>query len=278
MGKFKSILVHYDASHAAVQRLEAALQVARMFDARIACLFALDEVGPPASEDARRRIFLEMVQQMRHEEMSRARASYDACIRRAGFEAAEWRSTDADALATVALHARYADLVVIGQHHADKPGGVARGFEWKLPLEAGRPVLVVPYAYEPKPLGKRVLIAWNASREAARAVSDALPLLERASQVHVVTVNAEASARGHGEEPGADIAQFLSRHGVKVTVSQLVAPDLDAGNALLSRAFDLQADLIVSGAWGHTRLRESVLGGVTRTLLESMTVPVLMSH
>jgi len=278
MDGYKSILVHCDGGRATVERLEVAMQVARTFDARIACLFALDAIGPRAARDPRRRVFIELVQQMRREERDRARADYDACLSRAGFDAAEWRATDADALAAVALHARYADLVVIGQHHADEPSGVGEGFEWNLPLQAGRPVLVVPYAYEPKLLGKRVLVAWNASREAARAVSDALPFLVRASEVHVVSVNARATALGHGEEPGADIGLFLSRHGVKVEVSPIEAPDLDAGNALLSRAYDLQADLIVSGAWGHTRLRESVLGGVTRTLLESMTVPVLMSH
>ena len=116
----------------------------------------------------------------------------------------------------------------------------------------------------------------NARR--TRAVMDALPLLERASHVHVVAFQPEKSGAAHGEEPGADIALYLTRHGVKVTVSRYDAPDVDIGSQLLSRAFDLSADLIVMGAWGHSRLREFVLGSVTRTLLESMTVPVLMSH
>ena len=139
-------------------------------------------------------------------------------------------------------------------------------------------MLVVPYAFERRPVGRRVLVAWNASREAARAVSDALPLLKRAGQVDVVAFEPGKSGAAHGEEPGADIALYLARHGVKVTVSRVDAPDLDVGNQLLSRAFDLSADLIVMGAWGHSRLRELVLGGVTRTVLESMTVPVLMAH
>ena len=101
---------------------------------------------------------------------------------------------------------------------------------------------------------------------------------KRAAQVDVVAFEPARSGADHGEEPGADIALYLARHGVKVTVSRVDAPDLDVGNQLLSRAFDLSADLIVMGAWGHSRLRELILGGVTRTLLESMTVPVLMAH
>ena len=176
------------------------------------------------------------------------------------------------------LHARYADLVVIGQRDEQSPGGVDKRFEQKVLLAAGRPVLVVPYAFEKRPVGRHVLIAWNASREAARAVSDALPVLTRASHVHVLAFSPQVGGRAHGEEPGADVALYLARHGVKVTVSPQYASDIDVGSQLLSRAFDLSADLIVMGAWGHSRLHELVLGGVTRTLLESMTVPVLMSH
>jgi nucleotide-binding universal stress UspA family protein len=210
--------------------------------------------------------------------LAAARRGYEDCLRRTGFEKAEWRETTSDALGAVTLHARYADLVVIGQQNPEWPSGVDKLFERSLPLAAGRPVLVVPYAFERRPVGRHVLVAWNASREAARAVNDALPLLERASHVHVVAFQPEQSGSAHGGEPGADIALYLARHGVKVTVSRYDAPDMDVGNQLLSRAFDLSADLIVMGAWGHSRLREFVLGGVTRTLLESMTVPVLMSH
>jgi len=167
---------------------------------------------------------------------------------------------------------------VIGQKNPEWPSGVGQEFERNVPLAAGRPVLVVPYAFEHRPLGHRVLVAWNASREAARAVSDALPLLKRAGHVHVVAFQPERSGTAHGEEPGADVGLYLTRHGVKVTASSYENSTVDIGNQLLSRAFDLSADLIVMGAWGHSRLREFVLGGVTRTLLETMTVPVLMSH
>ena len=121
-----------------------------------------------------------------------------------------------------------------------------------------------------------MLVAWNASREATRALTDSIPLLREAETVHVIAF--DPAAAPHGEVPGADIGLYLARHGIKVTVSQQTAPDVDVGNQLLSRAADLNADLIVMGAWGHSRLHELVMGGVTQTILRSMTVPVLMSH
>jgi nucleotide-binding universal stress UspA family protein len=120
-----------------------------------------------------------------------------------------------------------------------------------------------------------VLVAWNGSREAARAAHDALPLLQQADQVHVLAINPGADA---GDIPTAEISQHLARHNVRVEASQLVAKDLDVGDVLLSRAADLGSDLIVMGAYGHTRLRETILGGATKHLLAHMTVPVLMSH
>jgi nucleotide-binding universal stress UspA family protein len=123
-----------------------------------------------------------------------------------------------------------------------------------------------------------VVVAWDASREAARAVSDALPILEKASSVTVVTVNPRERDYGHGDVPGADIAVYLARHGVKVDVQRIDARDIDVGNMLLSHVANDSADLLVMGAYGHSRLREVVLGGATRTILGEMTVPVLMSH
>jgi nucleotide-binding universal stress UspA family protein len=277
MTDYKTILVHLDAGRGVARRLESAIGVARLFDAHLACLFALDTVPEPSASYEARRIVLEAQQRGREDMLDAARRTFDDCVRRTGYGKVEWRATAAYTLGAVALHARYADLVVIGQQEADAPSGVGKAFERDLPLAAGRPVLVVPYAFEQRGVGERILVAWNASREAARAVTDALPLLRRARHVHLVTVNASASARGHGEEPGADIGLFLTRHGVKVTVAPMDST-VEVGAFLLSRAFDVQADMIVAGAWGHSRLREAALGGVTRTLLASMTVPVLLSH
>lgn len=278
MSDYKTILVHVDAGKTAPARLDIAVELANTFGAHLACLFAIKTEHVPSAAVEARDILLEAQRRLRAENAQAARRSYDECLRRAGYDKAEWRASAADPLEAMVLHARYADLVVIGQQNPESPGTVEKDFERALPITVGRPVLVVPYAFERRPVGRRMLVAWNASREAARAVSDALPLLQRASHVDVVAFEPARSGAAHGEEPGADIALYLARHGVKVTVSRVDAPDLDVGNQLLSRAFDLSADLIVMGAWGHSRLRELILGGVTRTLLESMTVPVLMAH
>jgi nucleotide-binding universal stress UspA family protein len=145
-------------------------------------------------------------------------------------------------------------------------------------LEVGRPVLVVPSVGQFPTLGQRVLVAWNASREATRAVHDALPLLRRSRRTQVVVINPQGGAGGHGDIPGADIGLHLSRHGVNAVCERISADDVETGALLLSRAADEGADLIVMGAYGHSRLSELVLGGATRHILRHMTVPVLLSH
>jgi nucleotide-binding universal stress UspA family protein len=275
---YRSILVHCDAGKASRSRLELAFRLGSEHGAHVAALFALDgfatpSVTMPAHDEVRA-----AQRKIREELRATAYASYEAALRATGFERAEWRESAADALGQVALHARYADLTIIGQQESDSTSGVDTRLQGELPLAAGRPVLVVPSIYRDAPVGRHALVAWNASREAARAVHDALPLLANSSHVHVLTLGPAGPGNGHGEDPGADIALFLARHGLKVTVHRDTAKGSDYGNRLLSRAFDLSADLIVMGAWGHSRLRERVLGGVTRTLLESMTVPVLMAH
>ena len=140
---------------------------------------------------------------------------------------------------------------------------------------------MVPYIGAGERLGTRVMVAWDGGREAARAVGDALPLLARAESVAVLVIN--PSQDGHGEQPGADIALHLARHGITVEAQHLEAQhleaqDLSVGDALLSRLADQDIDLLVMGAYGHSRLRELVLGGVTRKIFQQMTVPVLMSH
>jgi nucleotide-binding universal stress UspA family protein len=171
-------------------------------------------------------------------------------------------------------------LAVVGQNApeaaarlplpSDLPESVAFG--------TGRAVLVVPFIGVPKPCGYHVMLCWNASREAAHAAAEAMPLLQAAETVTVLVIDPRRSAEGHGGEPGADVALWLSRHGVKVTVQRDVAADADVGAVILSRAMDYGCDLIVMGLSGHSRLRELVLGGASRTLLATMTVPVLMAH
>jgi nucleotide-binding universal stress UspA family protein len=206
-------------------------------------------------------------------DLEAATAAFAAHAQAQGLTSVEQRLTVGVPEFAVSLHARYADLVVVGQGPATE-GGIAEN----LVLNSGRPVLVVPHSQERSLLAEHIMVAWNARREATRALTDALPLLQRAKQVDIVTVNAEPKSEGHGDLPGADIALYLARHGVNANVLATSAPGANVGEWLLSRAADLGADMMVMGAYGHSRLRELVLGGATKTVLESLTVPVLMSH
>ena len=147
-------------------------------------------------------------------------------------------------------------------------------------LASGRPVLVVPYVGTYPRVGDRVMIAWDASREAARAVADALPLLQAAQQVITLSANPDSGGRSdrHGDLPGADIARHLARHGVRVEAQRLSAKEISIADMLLNRIADEGIDLLVMGAYGHARVREIWLGGVTRRLMQHMTVPVFISH
>ena len=275
---YKTILVHIDSGSRCPARLDIGIRLAARFDAHLVGLHALSMLHIPGYAvaeagagiiDTHRRLALADAQ--------RAEAAFRRAVDRAGLPNAEWRASLEDASKVVALHARYADLAIIGQPDpAGNDSGVDPALAYRLVLAVGRPVLVIPYVGQFDAVGKRVLLAWNGTREATRAVVDALPFLGTADVVNVVAVNPDG--RSHGDEAGADIGLYLARHGVKVKVAPVKGTDIDAGNELLSRAADLSADLIVMGAYGHSRLSELVLGGATRTIFESMTVPVLMAH
>jgi nucleotide-binding universal stress UspA family protein len=283
---FKDILVHLDNGPRSAFRLEIAAGLARRFGAQLTGLYVVDipsaelfygAAMPLAAGGAER-----VVDQIRGEAIAGAEpveAAFNAVLGRDGLEGG-WRLVDGNLPATVALHARYADLAVLGQanpyEHRDGLGLDAVAVATV--MGSGRPVLAVPFAGDFPTLGQRVLVAWNASREAARAVNDAMPLLREAAAVTVLAVNPRRGINGHGDVPAADIALHLARHGVHAEAAHTVANDIPDGEALLSYAADISADLIVSGAYGHSRARELVFGGVTRTLLTEMTAPVFLSH
>jgi nucleotide-binding universal stress UspA family protein len=204
---------------------------------------------------------------------NRAETRFRDAAARHGVANVSWSAPAGEAIDAAILHARYADLIVLPQP--------AAGFESDLVhavlMQAGRPALIVP-SIGGATVGQRVLVAWKESRESARALADALPLLARAEAVRVVSVSSQRDDEIRETLADKDVAAWLARHGVDATVRHQVAEDVDAGNLLLSRAADFGADLIVMGAYSRPRLSEVVLGGVTRLMLQSMTVPVLMSH
>ncbi len=273
---YKTILVHVDAGARSAARIEIAIRLAGQFDAHLVALHALTRADLPAYLVAEAGIsIVDKQKRLLATQASRAESAFRQAVSAAGWTKSEWRASAEDALDEVALHARYADLLVLGQP-AEDDADVDRDFAERAVLSAGRPTLVIPYAGSFPTIGTRALVAWNGSREATRALTDAIPMLERSSVVYVMVFDADV--RRHGDDPGADVALYLARHGIRVEVMRERAVDIDVGNKILSRAADLSIDLIVMGAYGHWRLREWVTGGVTRTLLDSMTVPTLMSH
>ncbi len=174
------------------------------------------------------------------------------------------------------LSSLHSDLVVIGQRELHElPGYLSPE---KLLLASGAPILVVPSGWKSEPIGNKILVGWNASREARRAVADALPFLVAAHSVTLLVVDSNKRADRHGEEPGADIALYLARHGARVEVEQVSSRGSPVADIILSYAADHGVDLIVIGAYSHARSVEMVFGGVTRTLLKQAPVPVLMSQ
>lgn len=272
---FKDILVHVDNSAHCAIRLEVA---ARLAEAQQAHLIALNVRTRPQIPNYVMSQFGgeigRIFDRVNADAASEARKAFDALSPSAGVTK-EWRDVDGLLVDAISLHARYADVTVIGQPDADDDG---RPLADNLLMDVGRPVLVVPNAGKFPTIGTRVLVAWNGSREATRAVHDALPILRKAERAHVIAVNPSGGMAGHGDVPGADICLHLSRHGVNAVCEHIKSEDLNVGEMLLNRAADEDADLIVMGAYGRSRLRELVLGGATRHLLRHMTVPVLMSH
>ncbi|WP_161958650.1 universal stress protein [Ferruginivarius sediminum] len=281
---YKNLLLHIDNTKACAKRIEAALALATRCGAHLSALYCMGEFQLPGWADMPQHLTREYLS--REEERAREVVEdFEEKAKRAGvsYETRTAR-VPVNAIADeVGMHARYADLAILGQVDPDDTPEGTRDLVEDVTLGCGRPVLVVPYIGAAKEngnvvLGRKVMVAWDAGREATRAVNDALPMLQKAEKVDLLAVNPVKSQRRHGENPGADIALHLARHGVKVEVQHLEVHDIEAGDTILSRLADEGSDLLVMGAYGHSRLRELVLGGATRSVLEHMTVPVIMSH
>ena len=204
-------------------------------------------------------------------------ARFETTAKRVGvsFESRSVNASVAGAAERLGRLGRRFDLVVVGQPDRDKSAPVEVVDEGVL-FESGRPVIFVPYIQRGGLKLDHVMVCWDGSRAAARAVADSLPFLQKAKQVEIVIV---ASKSGKQDEvPGADLGQHLARHGLKVDVKRITSPDIDVTSTILSYAADSSADMIVMGGYGHSRFREFILGGVTRGILETMTIPALMSH
>jgi len=277
---FRSIFVHVDDAETSERRLQIAAGLARTYPAQLlgAYLVPSSNAMPFASvmlpdEVVQRR--LRETADLQHDAAARFRAAAEA----AGVTSTEWHAPSGNPLDAAVLHARYADLAVVAQPSRGEPGAAfATELANAVVMGSGRPVLFVPYAGRFETVGERIMIAWKDSRESARAVADALPFLKDAKKVFAVAVTPDAGDSLQDLLADKHVAAFLRRHEVDATVRRIAAPDIQAGELLLSQAADFGADLIVMGAYSRPRITALVWGGVTQVMLSSMTVPVLMSH
>jgi len=274
----KDLVVNLSVAPERDPAAEFALSVARAFAARVAGIaFQSDPIMPAALMDGVPPDVID-TQRVENERAAKAAASrFNGAARLASvsFETRIVQVTGAGAATRFAHIARRFDLSVVAQAQPDALGAEALIVEQAL-FDSGRPVLVVPYIQTAPFRADRVMLCWDGSRPAARAAGDAMPILARAQVVEVFTI--ESGKLKSDEIPGADIAEHLAHHGLNVTVTRTASGDVDVANVILSHAADSGADLIVMGGYGHSRLREFVLGGATRGILTSMTVPTLMSH
>lgn len=277
---YRSIFVHNDDSPDTERRIDIATRLATVYPAELVGAYVVPGFSPPPFASAM--MASEIAQRSRQDTIDRARAA-EARFRDAGDKAGigklTWRTPKGDPFDATVLEARYCDLTVLGQPSHDHPDAA---FNAELAnavlMLSGRPVLFVPFVGIERTIGERILIAWKDSRESARAVADALPFLKDAKKVHALAVTAEHDESRRELLSDQQLSEFLARHGVEATVKRIVAPDIDAGELLLSQAADIGADLIVMGGYSRPRITQLVWGGVTRLMLSSMTVPVLMSH
>ena len=278
---YKTIVVHVDGSPQQDSRMTAAAHLAREHGAHLVGSAAtgiswtdyllltgsMAAPVPPADFDG-----------LRETAALHLRAFTDQAVK-LGVASVEARLVEDTADGALLLQARYADLVVVSRDVDPEPGipPRVRRLPEHVALRGPRPVLVVPPGYADQPIASTVVAGWDGSTQALRALAAALPLLERADGVRLALVNPERLTDVHGEQPGADMALYLARHGVKVDVV-LERTHATAGDALMTLARAAGAGLIVAGAYGHSRYREWVLGGVTRELLERTPVPLLLAH
>lgn len=276
MPSLKSVLVHLDASERSAARLKVATEVAHQHAANTAAMFAVTPsvVMYPYtlaySPEA-----LPVMREFEADRRDRARKTFDRACASAQVSPA-WMETSDEPVRAFARQALYADLLVLGQYQPDlaTSADVPTDFVESVLIGSGRPALVLPYIGTFESIGRVALVAWKESRESARALSASLPFLQRADKVHVAMWDEGSSDAA----PGTDLQAYLHSHGVAATLHRNGKATADIGQYLLSMASDLGADLLVMGCYGHTRSREWVLGGATRSVIRSMTLPVLMSH
>jgi nucleotide-binding universal stress UspA family protein len=277
---FKTIIVHLDDSPRSAQRLGVAIRLAIDFESALIGMYVLlaQDLSPTLALLLAPDIVEGRLREL-GEAQDRAETLFRKAASAAGLKTIEWRAPAGPPIDTAVAHARCADLTVLGQCDPTSPESFFMAeLVQAIVLSAGRPALIVPYVGAHVTVGENVLVAWDEGREASRAVADAMPILAKARQVTVMSIDGGAGEDAADAPARSRLAAYLGSHGIDARIHHHDIADIGIGDFLLSRAADLGIDLIVMGAYAHPRFRELVLGGVTRTMLQSMTVPVLMSH
>ncbi|MGA9321789.1 MAG: universal stress protein [Xanthobacteraceae bacterium] len=274
----KDIVVNLSVGEKASPASDYAVSVAAAFDAHLAGIaFLYDPIVPVSGAGY---IPAEVIETQERDNEAATKAAlkrFTAASARAGVtaEPLTLSASFAGVGEQFGRIARRFDLSIVGQAEPET-SGVEEIIAESALFESGRPVIIVPYIQKGPLKLDRVMVCWDGSRTATRAIADAMPLLRRSGRVEVVIV---ANERGKKDEiEGADMGAHLARHGLNVEVNRTALGDIDVADVILSHAADAGSDFIVMGGYGHSRLREFVLGGVTRSIMRSMTAPVLMSH
>ena len=270
------ILIYIDDAETGFRTITVAQKLAEQFDAHLAGLYVIPPANVPVYSGieaavstaalAQLEIWLKERADLARENFEKLTAVWESKV--------SWISIEGEKVSIINDTAKNYDIIVIRQSNPNNRDDKNKGIVDKVALESGRPTLVIPYSGFEGHWGKRILIAWNGKREATRAVHDALPFLIQADSVNIVSVNASKDL----DIPCADMAEHLARHGVPIETEKAYAHNNAVGEQLLSLATTYSADMLVMGAYGHSRFRELVLGGTTHTILDKMTIPVLMSH
>ena len=274
----KDIVVHVTGADDADGRIATAVALAKAHESHVTGLYTL--YVPPLPTYVESQIGGDLIRHQRQMYTDAAREAESAFMKRMEAEGvtAEWRCLEGDPEHTIAVNARYCDLLVMGRRDAATDDSSLRLVQ-AVVLESGKPVLMMPDEAPQRPVGQHVMAAWSGTRESARAIDAALPLLACAERVDVIAVDPRKGGQdAHGPIPAADLCRHLARHAVRADAQSVSSEGRGAGETLLARAMADGADLLVMGAYGHARWREMVLGGATEYVLHHARIPVLMAH
>lgn len=274
----KNLLVHINNSKQCPKRLDVAAALAARHSALVTGLYVVPRPYVSPFMDAGKLDLLIMKAGAAEERGERAANRFSQVMQAAGvgFESAP---VDGYPAAALSANAHFVDLVIMGQHDPeDEQDHDPRDLPVEVAMLSGRPVLMVPYGSAPKEPGKKMLVAWDGSRAAVRAVYDAMPLLAQAEEALLLSVNPDSPVAGRGDTPGADMESALRRHGVKVKGVTINDSKATVSEVIRRSAEDMQADTIVMGAYGHSRVRELLLGGATSSLLANTKVNLFLAH